>query len=109
METFLGPYKEALAREVQHACSGVTRSSQRGPGCRIFRYLPELVEVVTEVESERIADYDQAVRERICSWCPYQDAEGYCSLRIFGQCCLAMQLPAVVQTIHKIEQTAPAG
>ncbi len=102
----LSEYQEALRDlllRVMHQ-PGPHRGDQRGAGCHVLRFLPQLVDVVAKTQSDPSADEREAIRTHICSTCEYQDANGYCPLRMSGQCCLSREEGQVIAVIRRIIQ-----
>lgn len=70
--------------------------------CAIDRHLPRLVEVLSQVQSNRMDEYEAAVRAEICSSCPEQGADGRCELREEADCALFAYLPLVLEAIENV-------
>lgn len=98
-------FREALREHVCGVCldqrddgaCGLTRRV-----CAIDRHLPRLVEVLSQVQSDRMDEYEAAVREQICSACPEQAADGTCALRKEADCALYAYLPLVLEAIESV-------
>jgi hypothetical protein len=98
-------FKEALREHVCGVCldqrddgsCGLTRRV-----CAIDRHLEHLVEVLSQVQSGRMDEYEAAVRAQICSGCPEQGADGRCALREEADCALYAYLPLVLEAIENV-------
>lgn len=68
--------------------------------CPISIHLPRLVAVVNSVDSDRMADYVEKVREDICSICRSAlSPQAECDWRNEGHCALDAYLLPIVQVI----------
>jgi hypothetical protein len=72
--------------------------------CAIERHLPRLAEVLSKIQSNRMDEYEAAVRAEICSTCPQQDAGGHCALREEADCALFAYLPLVLEAIESVTE-----
>lgn len=104
-------YREALRRRVRHVCAGPSKPHTMAADCRIARFLPELIDAVAECRSGVVEEYERAVRSHICSWCEHQSIQGECPLRELGLCCVARNVPLIMEVItqHATQNTPPAG
>jgi hypothetical protein len=75
-----------------------------GRVCALERHLPALVEALVAVESNRMDDYDAAIREQVCAACDVPDATGRCVLRDQGDCALTAYLALVVDAVKEVQQ-----
>jgi len=73
---------------------------QAGRECALEAYLPEIVDVVMSVHSDRMDEYVDAIEARICSRCSSRNAEGACPFRNKGECGLWTYLPLVVDVVE---------
>jgi hypothetical protein len=80
------------------------RVNPRGAECRVLWALPQLVDIVAKEQSDLSADENGAIRTHICSRCEYQDANGYCPLRMSGECCVSREEGRVMTVIKRIIQ-----
>ena len=106
----LEEYQEALRDLLLYIYSdaGQTRANQRGAGCRVLRFLPQLVDIVAEALNDPSMSEREAIRAQICSGCEYQDANGYCPLRTTGECCLSREEGRVLAVIRRVMQSQGA-
>lgn len=72
-----------------------------GRQCAVERHLEPLVDAVLSVSSGHLAEYDAAVRARVCSGCEGR-TPGTCPLRDSGECALRSYLPLVVDAIDRV-------
>jgi len=72
-----------------------------GRVCALKSSLPEIVDVVRSVHSDRMDEYFDAREERICSRCSSRDALGACRLRNRGECGLWTYFPLVVAAVEE--------
>lgn len=79
---------------------GLHGATPREGSCRVVWSLPTLIEIVSEIPNDPGA-VDQAIRRRVCSRCEYQDATGYCPLRLSGDCCLSHEQERVLEMIKR--------
>ena len=110
-DALLLEYQEALRDLLLSLCTnaGRTRANQRGAGCRVLRFLPQLVNIVAETRSDPSVVEHEAIRLHICSQCEYQDANGYCPLRTTGACCLSREQGRVIAVIRRVLERQDAA
>jgi hypothetical protein len=70
--------------------------------CPLIQHLPKVVEVLRSIDSPRIEDYLQVVRQKVCTTCE-NSHDGFCTLRLKGECALDAYLPLVLDEILGIE------
>lgn len=70
--------------------------------CAIDTHLPRLVEVLAEIESDRMDEYVAAVEDEICAGCDNLGAGERCALRDGGECALYAYMPLVVEAIEEV-------
>ena len=83
------------------------RTERYGAECRVLWALPQLVDIVAK--GDQSAAESGAIRTQICSRCEYQDASGYCPLRMSGECCLSREEGRVIAVIRRISQRQGAA
>jgi len=72
------------------------------PGtCALFRLFPQVAAAIQSTNSDRLEDYVEAIRRRVCSVCETQDRDGDCSAREQVQCALDAYLLLVVEAIEE--------
>ncbi|MBI4597874.1 MAG: hypothetical protein HY737_05680 [Candidatus Omnitrophica bacterium] len=107
----LQPYRDALARKVHAVCLDrnldPTSVIDTEAGCRIDRFLPELVQMVRQIRSDNLADYEAVMRERVCHQCGNLTAEDRCPVREQAECCLYRYLPLVIEAIFEVQGEQP--
>lgn len=103
--TLVEEYQEALRdlllavmhQPAQHA------ATPQGVTCRVAWSLPRLVDIIASIPSDPAAQHE-AIRTQICSRCEYQDADGYCPLRVSGECCLSREEGRVIAVIRHLSR-----
>jgi hypothetical protein len=100
-------YKEAIRSRVCSVC--LDQKDDGGCGldgraCALEAHLPALVEAVLAVESDRMADYEGAVRALVCSDCGRENEHGRCRLRDLGECALDTYLYLVVDAVEQVRR-----
>jgi hypothetical protein len=72
--------------------------------CSIRRFFPQIVEIIRSVESTSIVPYETLLRNRICSVCTHQSADGVCLVRNEVECALDRYFPLIVEVIEEVQQ-----
>ena len=77
---------EAMVRDrICRVCSDRTVDGQCGleepSSCALFRLFPHVATAIQSTRSDDIRDYIQAIREKVCSICSEQAADGSCDVR----------------------------
>ena len=108
----LSAYQEALRELLLYVMHRpCPRQAHQGAvACRVLRFLPQLVDLAADMPSGPPAALREAIRTRICSHCEYQNANGYCPLRMSGECCVSREEAEVLAVINRVTQrrhTAP--
>jgi hypothetical protein len=98
-------YWEAIQRHVCGIC--LDQADDGGCGltrrvCALQAHLPRLVEVLSQVQSTRMDEYEAAVRAQICSGCDEQKEDGRCQLREQASCALYAYLPLVLEAVESV-------
>ncbi len=70
--------------------------------CGLFGHFPKIVRSVSRVQSDRIDDYVNAIREDVCSECVNQRLDGSCKLRAEVRCVLDRYLLLIVGAIEEM-------
>lgn len=73
--------------------------------CPLERYLPEVIEAVESIDSPRIADYIDVLREKVCTQCE-QSENGICELRLRADCALDRYFVLVAEAIDEVRSGA---
>lgn len=102
----LSEYQDALRELLLYVMHqpGLHRAQLHGIECRVVWSLPQLLDIIASIPSDPPAATREAIRTQICSKCEYQDASGYCPLRMSGQCCLSHEEGRVIAVIKRISQ-----
>ena len=70
--------------------------------CALFRLLPQVAAAVIATNSDDIQDYIRAIRDRVCSECREEAADGSCPQRQEVRCALDAYLLPVVDAIEEV-------
>lgn len=98
-------YKDAIRSRVCSVCLDQKDDGACGLGrrtCALEAHLPGIVEAVLAVESDRMADYESAIRALVCSDCGLEDERGRCRVRDRGECALDTYLYLVVEAVEQV-------
>lgn len=101
----LSEYQDALRDLLLYVMHqlGLRRANQHKAACRVLWFLPQLIDIVgSNAQSDPPMTEHEAIRTRICTKCEYQDATGYCPLRMTGDCCLSREEGRVFDVIKRI-------
>lgn len=103
----LEQYREALRERVCSVCTdrNVDGSCgiEAGHVCPFDAHLPRIVEAISKVDSDNIADYERVIREQVCQNC-YQDEDGTCSYRKTVSCGLDAYVLLVIAAIDDLNK-----
>ncbi len=103
-------YIKALHEKVSAHCIDRTSEGMCRPGmgftCRLQTYLDQIVEAIEGVQSDRIDDYVEAMRAKICSICEYQQPDGTCPYRDTAECDLNRYLALVIEAVEEVAESA---
>jgi hypothetical protein len=102
------PLAERLTRrfedEICRVCVRRTASGdcslEPGKECPVFRWADELAEIMTDVDSIRLADYMDRIQAAICPRCA-QDDRGCCIQRDRLDCPLDLYLGLIVRILEE--------
>lgn len=102
-----------LAAIHEDVCSICVDSSEAGnclltneEVCAVEKYLPQIVDIVHSVQSDKMKDYVEALHNQLCNNCRAQDEYGICELREDANCALDRYFPLIVETIHKADRVS---
>ena len=104
-------YMDALRAQVCSVCLDQKDDGRCGVNrrtCAREGHLPKVVEAVLAVQSDRMQDYEDAVRALVCSDCGEEDAAGHCDVRGKGECALDTYLYLVVAAIEQVRSSGAA-
>lgn len=107
-------YLEAVEKKVFRACidekdgAGNLRFNTEAQ-CIIKRFLPEIVEAVSSVNSDTIDPYFDEIRRKVCTQCEYLKPDGNCDVKERADCCLDRYLVLIVRAIEEAEQEYRTG
>ena len=97
---------EAIIRKrICGVCSDRTTSGECGleqpSECALFRLFPQVVQAIQSVTSDDIHQYIEAIRQKVCSICADEAADGSCEKRQEVRCSLDAYLLLVVDAIEE--------
>lgn len=97
---------EAIVRNrICKVCTSRTANGDCGleepSSCALFRLFPQVAEAIESVHSDDIYNYIDAIRQKVCSVCTDQAADGSCETRQQVQCALDAYLLLVVDAIEE--------
>ena len=102
-------YHEALKERVCGVCLDRKDDGScdlpEGRTCALELHLPVIIRAVQSVQSDRIEDYANAIRETVCFQCPNQDDDtGRCQFRLHMECALDNFAYLVVEAIEEVDR-----
>jgi len=97
---------EAIVRNrICGICSDRTVNGECGleqpSECALFRLFPQVAEAIQSVTSDDIHQYIEAIRQKVCSVCVDEAADGDCDKRKEVRCALDAYLLLVVDAIEE--------
>jgi hypothetical protein len=97
---------EAIVRKrICGVCSDRTVSGECGLSepkeCALFRLFPQVAQAIQSVTSDDIHQYIEAIRQKVCSICADEAADGSCEKREEVRCSLDAYLLLVVEAIEE--------
>jgi hypothetical protein len=104
-------YRDAIRSRVCSVCLDQKDDGTCGLGqrqCAIEGHLPGIVEAVLAVESDTMADYEDAIRALVCSACGLEDERGRCRVRQGGECALDTYLYLIVEAVEQVRARGAA-
>lgn len=101
-------YMDAIRRRVCSVCldqrddgaCGLT-----GRTCAIEAHLPQIVEAVIAIKSDRMEDYVAAIQAQVCSRCA-SAAGPHCELRDRAECSLDAYLSLVIDAVEELRESS---
>ena len=101
--------REALRSALRnHVCSVCVDARDDGScgtagrACALEAHFESIVDTVVIIDSTRMDDYVDAIRERVCSNCLEQDPDGFCARREGDGCALDSYLSLVVDAVEEV-------
>lgn len=105
-ERYLQEIRDKVCRKcIDRTASGLCVTSTYD-SCAINRYLPELIDIVLTTPGDDLDAYVAVLRERVCSTCGHQSADGHCDMRDDVECALDRYFPLIVEAIQEVNRTA---
>jgi len=71
--------------------------------CAVQEFLPQIVQSVTSIRSDRYDDYVEALRKNVCAQCTEQTPEGICRRRNSVECALDRYYGLILQVIENVK------
>jgi len=71
--------------------------------CALDKFFPEIVQAVSNVQSDSYQDYVNTLRANICAQCEHQFPDGECKKRDTLECALDRYLPVVIEIIESVK------
>ena len=69
--------------------------------CPILTRVDPIIEIVKQIDDDRIDPYVEKLRETICADCKMQDTEGNCGMRDHADCALDDYFPMIVEIVEE--------
>lgn len=85
-----------IDRNMDGSCNRLAEGS-----CTLMQKLPDAVEAILKVSSDRIDPYIQSIRDNVCIHCDLRYPDGECAPRDTDNCMLNSYLPLVVEAIEE--------
>ncbi len=109
-------YRDLLKQKVCSVCIDsdadgkctISRTPDRA--CPIDMFLPEIVQAIESVQSNRMEDYVESFRTHVCSQCQ-EDETGRCRFRSDIDCAMDRYIQLIVEAIEEApdrEEAKPA-
>ena len=74
--------------------------------CAVQEFLPQIVQSVLSIRSDRYDDYVDALRKNVCAQCQEQSHEGICLRRNSVECALDRYYGLILQVIENVKADA---
>ncbi|HEX9614298.1 MAG TPA: hypothetical protein VGA55_02275 [Bacteroidota bacterium] len=74
----------------------------RGEQCALQQFLPAIVEIVNNPNSESYDDYVRSLRSQVCELCEEQGRDGMCRKRASLECALDRYFGLVIQVLAEV-------
>jgi hypothetical protein len=98
-------YRAAIRSRVCSVCLDQKDDGSCGlqrRACALEVHLPAMVNAVLAVQSDRMEDYETAMRALVCVPCGLEDGAGRCQLRDLAECALSTYLYLVVDAVADV-------
>ena len=94
-----------IDRNVDGSCNRLAEGA-----CTLMKKLPQAVDAILRVSSDRMEPYIQSIRDNVCVSCELRYPDGSCAQRDTDNCMLNSYLPLVVEAIEEyFGKTFPAA
>ena len=105
MERSLTELESIVRNRICAVCTERTAEGDCGleepSGCALFRLFPQVAEAIQSVKSDDIQPYISAIRQKVCTVCTEQAADGTCESRRNVECALDAYLLLIVDAIEE--------
>jgi len=105
MDRSLAGLEELVRHRICAVCSDRKMDGSCGfedPGeCALFRLFPQVAEAIQSTRSDKLDDYIEAIRRKVCTVCAAQEVDLSCTVREQVQCALDVYLLLVVEAIEE--------
>ena len=68
--------------------------------CALFERLPQIIQSISRIRSDKIDDYTAAIRESVCAECFHQHLDGSCKQREEHRCALDRHQVPIIWAIE---------
>jgi len=94
----------------QRVCSRCIDTDEKGncmlhydEMCAVEEFLPEIVQAIQQVKSDKVEDYVVKLRDIVCTQCKHQEEDGTCVVRNNLDCGLDRYFPLIIEAIEEID------
>ncbi len=71
--------------------------------CAVEEFLPEIVQSIQRVQSDRVEDYVVELRNHVCTQCKHQTESGACIVRNNLDCGLDRYFPLIIEAVEEVD------
>jgi hypothetical protein len=93
--------RERICQVCIYQTAGGGCSLTKDLACPILTRVDLIIEVVRQIDDDRIDPYVDKLRDTICVDCRMQDAEGKCLMRDAADCALDDYFPLIVEIVEE--------
>ncbi len=73
--------------------------------CAVEEFLPEIVQAIQRVQSDKVEDYVVELRNLVCSQCKHQSEDGTCVVRNNLDCGLDRYFPLIIEAVEQVDES----
>jgi len=73
--------------------------------CAVEEFLPEIVQAIQRVQSDKVEDYVLELRNLVCSQCKHQSEDGTCVVRNNLDCGLDRYFPLIIEAVEQVDES----